>query len=216
MTVAAPSRPEKRIVKPRIDRIPALDRLVRTVNVLHTRNADVSIQDQGTGVLYDRRAVLPTNPWKFRCEMSADQSLASGAAHAVVNYDTVNFDTIGDAGVTSGFSTTNHNYLVPVSGYYFLAVQVLWNPAGVMTWFIGNANVYVNGVKQPGANVIAGTSGGNVITGTLYPINIADSFFLNVGDVITVQATQQNSAALAESIKSGGTNSYWAMHLISA
>jgi hypothetical protein len=150
-----------------------------------------------SGTVHDQRMMLPINLWKFRCQMSADQSLASGAAHTVVNYDTLDYDNV------DAYDTTNHQYVVRVTGVYFLAAQVLWNPTGVMTWFIGNANA------------VAGTTAGNVQTGTLYPVTIADSFSFNASDVVTVQATQQNSAALAQSIKGGATNSYWCMHLIS-
>ena len=191
-------------------RLSLVDRMNRTVEAQMLNRSNPSTLNPSTGVQRDQRQVLPINPWKFRCQMSADQSLASAASpHVVVNYDTLDYDGVG------GYDTTSHQYVVVTAGTYFLAAQVLWNPTGVMTWFIGNANVYVNGVKQPGANAVAGTTAGNVQTGTLYPVTIADSFLFNAGDVVTVQATQQNSAALAQSIKGGATNSYWCMHLIS-
>jgi len=168
-----------------------------------------------TGEIRDGRAftgdVLNLN--KFRVYLGSAQNITSqGTPQTVVNVGmdatTSTFDT------SMGWDSTNHQYVVPVTGYWFIAGNVSYAPAGAMTWFVGNGEIQVNGVTYAADNVVCGNVTA-VLLGTSYNALAYDTMYLAKGDLLTLTTTQQNSAALAQPLNANSKSTYLSGHLIS-
>jgi hypothetical protein len=153
------------------------------------------------------------NPYKFRVYLGSAQNITSqGTPQTVVNVamdaTTQTFDT------SMGWDSTNHRYVVPVTGYWFIAGNVSYAPAGAMTWFVGNGELLVNGVTHAADNVVNGNVTA-VLLGTSYNALAYDTMYLAKGDLLTLTTTQQNSAALAQPLNANSKSTYLSGHLIS-
>jgi hypothetical protein len=162
-----------------------------------------------------RSILLPSNPYKMRVHMSANQAVPNNTS-PTAKFDTVDFDTV------SGFDTTAFAYTIPIDGYWAIFVKIPWAPAGNLTNFTGSLSALANGVGWQGstAYVEAGTfsgTGGNVLINP-YESILSDLKYFDKGNVISVQGFQTNNAAAAQNIQGGSAvdSAYFTMHLISS
>jgi len=106
-----------------------------------------------TGNAFSFWAEIPITGWSSNVQMSSDTdtrvvaakiSSSTGGSYTsgnttIVPYNTINFDTHG------GMSTSNHNYTVPVSGYYRVTGSALIDGVTYTTANVTAISAFVNG-----------------------------------------------------------------------
>jgi hypothetical protein len=152
------------------------------------------------------------NLYRMRVYLGSAQSIASSATESVVNVDLaappLTFDT------AAGWDSINHQYVVRLTGTYFVAGNVSCAPAGAMTWLVVNGEIQVNGVAKAAANAVIGNVT-SVLLGTSYNALAYDSMDLVQGDVVTLRTSQQNDAGLSQPLNAHSKSTYLSLHLIS-
>jgi hypothetical protein len=187
-------------------RTPLVDRLNRAVEAAMLGRSDASRKDPATGVSYDRRMVLPINPWKMRVSQGAGQSWLA-ATDTVLAFDTVtgpNFDT------ANGFNLSTHQYTVQASGGYSITIKTNAQSTAVSPY-----TQFVELISQNNNSQYVSHSYGFWVTpGAGQRLDIAhnDILYFARGDVlwVIVNANQASSLAVV-----GTGVVYWSMHLIS-
>jgi hypothetical protein len=183
----------------------------KVVDCVMLGNDQASRKNVDTGVSFDRQIVLPINPYKMRVWCSTAASISTGSAYVLVPHDTVIFDT------ASGFNVSNHNFKIPLSGYYQVngSAQTLW-PSVSGSIYTTYLTIFVNGSAGSIGNTSLFTQASTPVTQTL-SANVSDVIFLNQNDLVDLRITCAYSLA-------GGANptianqswlTYWSMHLIS-
>jgi hypothetical protein len=144
-----------------------------------TQITNANITDKRVFVSPSSGVVLPagqlSNPYKFSVYTTTSPSTGAGGT-IKVPFSAKTFDT------NNNFDTTNNRYVVPLSGYYQINIQVGIGSAG--TGGSSEALFYVNGAYKKSSQRLAGSGDAR----TLPRHAISSLEYLNAGDYLEVFA----------------------------
>lgn len=137
---------------------------------------------------------------KARAYLNVDQTNITDTTVTKVLFDTESYDNGSD------FSTTNSNFIAPVTGYYYVVVSVTISSVVAAKSYL--VMIYVNNVEYTGRRTQSGTN--------------LDWLSLGVEDVVYATAGQAidgrvyfNCGANTVDIEAGNADTYMSVHLLS-
>jgi hypothetical protein len=205
----------------RLDSVAVLDRFVSTVKHLSARThedgmAPLDSSGNRLGYEIEARPRLPINPWKMRVYASGGQTIADGTGPTVA-FANVSYDG------TSGWSTSNNQWTVPLSGYYqanaSLYIQapangtITYSAGPITLWQVGASNAISQGNQNQFYN------GGGFLNPFVSPMPLNDIVLLNQGDLVFLKCAVSSNGSGNWTVQGSGAPGYfsfWSMQLISA
>jgi len=114
-------------------------------------------------------SIIPSNPYKARAYLSANQTSFPDAATTKINLDTVSYNPGGN------FSTDNKRFDVTVDGYYTILARVYFTGSTISA---AHCDIYVNGSQSSSGYSLSGQSTG------VFSVHTHDILYLQAGDYV--------------------------------
>jgi len=140
-------------------------------------------------------------PIKARAYLSSDQENLVDQTITLVNLDKESYD------IGSDFDTTNHYFIIPVTGYYLIATQVRFK--SIIT------DSKYSAIVKNGINVVCADSSHASVAGTnTVSSGVTDIVYCKAGDKITLWA-YHNGGSNTVDIDSSLNQTFLTIHLLS-
>lgn len=142
------------------------------------------------------------NPYKFSVYCSTSPALSAGVPLRMP-LDTKNFDSNGNFDIV-----TNHRYVVPVAGTYWINGQVSIGVSGIAAGAYGLPYIFKNGAEAKRGLQLTGSGTGSSILN----LQVADLFQLAAGDDIELWADTSDTG---RNVTGGSNFTYMSGFLVS-
>lgn len=143
-----------------------------------------------------------------RATLSADQDGIANNTWTMINLDTESYD------VGSDFSTSTHEFTIPVTGYYLVSACVYWENTDLLADKNYGAAIYYDPLGAGSDAAIAQNINQSSVAGKFITCNICDIYKFTATDTVHLRCWHDDGTGNPD-IESGANMTYLSIMLIS-